>query len=497
MTSLFVRARYWYAAPAEIISWQCRTRGVNRGWRRNMKRLSAWLFVLAACPLLAAERPNIIWIVGEDLGPELGCYGDTSARTPNLDRLAGQGARFIRCFTHAPVCAPSRSGLITGMYPTTIGTHHMRSKLLKPPPAFTSYLRLAGYFVAWPGKTDFNFDVPKDAFDSTRDWRKEFPRQPFFAYINLGDSHESKIRASEDELRRITSSLTPEQRHDPARAALPPYYPDTPEVRRDWANYYDVVTSVDHQVAGVLEALERHGVANNTIVFFFGDHGRGLPRAKRWVYDSGIHVPLIIRWPGKIKPGTVREDLVSFIDFAPTVLSLAGAEIPKQLQGQIFLGPKAAPQRKHVFAARDRMDETYDRIRAVRDQRFKYIRNYHPELPYAQRVEYMELMPTMRVWRDLNAAAKLVGAQKFFFAPTKPNEELYDLDADPHEINNLADSPRHRRKLKELSTALDRWVAETKDMGGIPEDVLIQRGLVADKLSEYAPRKRPPDVPLR
>ncbi len=457
-----------------------------------MKTILSTLCATFAIATLAAERPNIVWIVGEDMGPELGCYGDTYARTPNLNALARQGARYTRAFTHAPVCAPSRSGLITGQHPTTIGTHHMRSKLLAPPPTFTSYLRKAGYFVAWPGKTDFNFDVPSDAFDTTSNWTRNFPKQrPFFAYINLGDSHESKIRATPKDLARITAPLTPDQRHDPAKAQLPPYYPDAPEVRRDWANYHDVVSGVDHQVGDVLATLEKQGVASNTVVFFFGDHGRGLPRGKRWVYDSGIRVPLLVRWPGHIKPGTVREELVCFLDFAPTALALAGVEIPPAMQGQVFLGPRAAPERKYIFAARDRMDETPDRIRCVRDKRFKYIRNFHPELPYAQRVHYMELMPTMRVWREWNAAGKLTGPQKLFFAATKPKEELYDLDADPHEISNLAGSPAHAMKLKELGTALDKWMADTKDLGGIPETELIARGLVADKLKEYEPRVKP------
>ena len=214
-------------------------------------------------------------------------------------------------------------------------------------------------------------------------------------------------------------------------------------------------------------------------------------RGQALVHDSGIHVPLIIRWPGQIKPGSVREDLVCFIDFAPTVLSLAGAEVPRSLQGQVFLGPNAAPERRYVFAARDRMDETYDRMRAVRDKQFKYIRNFHPELPYAQRIAYMDMMPTMQVWRRLNEEGKLVGPQKLFFAPNKPKAELYDLNQDPHEICNLADLPEQQEKLRELRAALDQWMAETKDLGGIREEELVKRGLVADKLSVYAERKKP------
>lgn len=454
---------------------------------------SLWLLAFAcAAAAGAAERPNIVWIVGEDMGPQMGCYGDRYARTPVLDRLAAEGARFTRCFTHAAVCAPSRSGLITGRYPTSIGSHHMRSKLLAPPPTFTSLLREAGYRVYWPGKTDFNFDVPRGAFDSTSNWVRNFPRErPFFAYVNFTVSHESQIRAKPDVFARNTARLTAEQRHDPAKAVLPPYYPDAPEVRRDWANYHDLCGAVDHSVGDVLDALERNGVASNTVVFFFGDHGRGLPRAKRWIYDSGIHVPLLVRWPGQVRPGAVREDLVSFIDFAPTVLSLAGARVPKEFQGQVFLGPNRAPERKYIFAARDRMDEAHDRIRAVRDRRFKYIRNFQPELPYAQRIDYMEEMPTMRVWREWQADGRLSGPQKLFFAKTKPREELYDLDADPHEVRNLAGVPEHAAKLGELRGVLDAWMAETKDLGGVPETELIQRGLVADLLKDYAKRVKP------
>ena len=253
--------------------------------------------------------------------------------------------------------------------------------------------------------------------------------------------------------------------------AVPPYHPDAPEVRRDLANYYDLVTAVDYKVGEILDAIDRAGIASNTVVILTGDHGRGLPRSKRWVYDSGIHVPLIVRWPGQIKPGTVSDDLVSFIDFATTTMSLA--EVPNRLlwkesvpssgrcevgtmelyppmQGIVFLGEKAQ-KRDYIFAARDRMDETYDRIRAVRDKQFKYIRNFEPQLPYAQRISYGEEMPTMQVWRKWNDEGKLNAAQKLFFAPTKPKEELYDCNADPHEINNLASDPKYSEKLNELA----------------------------------------------
>jgi N-sulfoglucosamine sulfohydrolase len=456
-----------------------------------MRSLSVAALLFAAGPLLAEtpKRPNLVWIVAEDICPNLGCYGDKDAITPNLDRLAAQGARFTRCFTHAPVCAPSRSGLVTGMYPTTIGSHHMRSTLKNPPPTFMEELRKAGYFVAWPGKTDFNFAPPKGAFDTTQNWmRKGQLKEPFFAFINLAVTHESQIRVPKAKYDTNTAKLQPPERRDPAKVALPPYYPDAPEVRKDVATYHENITALDYQVGDVLKWLDDKKLADNTVVFFFGDHGWGMPRGKRWLYDSGLHVPFLVRWPGHIAPGTVREDLVAFLDFAPTILSLAGVRPPERMQGQVFLG-EGVNERKYVFAARDRMDETFDRIRAVRDKRYKYIRNYYPELPYAQHILYMDEMPTMQVWRKWAAEGKLTGPQALFFAPAKPKEELYDTETDPHEIKNLADDPARVDKLKELRAALDRWVQETKDLGEVPEDELIRRGLVEDRLSkEYADR---------
>jgi uncharacterized sulfatase len=469
----------------------------------NTKSFVAALFCLAVAfvtrPAPAADRPpNFIFIGAEDISPDLGCYGNRFVQTPNLDRLASQGARFTRCFTHAPVCAPSRSGLITGMYPTSVGTHHMRSKLKVAPPAtFTSLLRKAGYHVAWPGKTDFNFDVPADAFTTTENWMKAGPGalpEPFFAYINFNGTHESKVRAPAAEYAELTRRLKPEQRVDPAKVGLPPYYPDAPEVRRDVANYYELITAMDYRVGDVLDALEKSGKADNTIVVFWGDHGWSLPRGKRWCYDSGTRCPLIVRWPGTIEPGTVREDLVAVVDFAPTFLAAANVTAPASMQGQVFVAAKGKPlpaPRKYVYAARDRMDETFDRIRSVRDERFQYLRNFHPELPYAQRVLYGEQTPTMKVWRQFNKEGKLQGPQALFFAPTKPPEELYDTAADPHEVNNLVAStaPEYQAKLKELRAAMDRWLEETKDLGAVPEAELVKRGIVEDVLTKYEPRK--------
>ncbi|GAB4148033.1 MAG: sulfatase-like hydrolase/transferase [Planctomycetaceae bacterium] len=418
----------------------------------------------------AESRPNILWISCEDIGPHLGCYGDNYATTPNIDRLAKQGVVFRNCFSHAGVCAVARSGIITGVYPTSIGSQHMRSRIVPPPhiKCFTEYLRAAGYYCTNRSKTDYNFESPRTAWDEnsrrSRDWRGREKGQPFFSVINLTISHESKIRAKFNSLQ-----------HDPAKVKLPPYIPDTPASRRDRARYYDIITQMDSQAGAILKRLEEDGLADNTIVFFWGDHGEGLPRGKRWIYDSGIHVPLVVRWPKTIKPGTFRDDLVCFLDFAPTVLSLAGVTPPKYMHGQVILGKETAPPRKHIFAHRDRMDETYDIIRAVRSRRFKYIRNFMPERSYGQNIDYMNKMPTMRDMRRLNAAGKLSGPTAQYFRKTKPVEELFDLSADPHEINNLAENPKYQKVLSQMRTVLETWQIETGDLGMVPEPLLAEK----------------------
>jgi uncharacterized sulfatase len=434
-------------------------------------------------------RPNILWISLEDISPDFGCYGDTYAKTQLFDRFARDGVRFTRVFTHSPVCAPSRSGIITGMYPTSIGTHHMRCNAVLPPDVkcFTEYLRAAGYYCTNNVKTDYQFPPPRAAWDENSNrahWRGRKAGQPFFAVFNFTNTHESQIRDRSPQTTSLVNRLNENQRHDPARAILPPYYPDTPAVRRDWANYHDNVTAVEQQVARILDQLKQDGLAENTIVWIWGDHGRGLPRGKRWIYDSGIHIPLLIQVPekwrahaaagraGGLQPGGVIDDMIAAIDFGPTVLSLARVDVPKHMHGRPFLGPQSQPARKHVFAARDRMDERYDLIRAVRDSRFKYIRNFMPHVPYAQHIGYMNLIPTMQEWRRLHDQKKLVGPPALFFQKTKPIEELYDTAADPHEVNNLAADARHAAKLSELRQELERWMIETGDLGLIPEPIL-------------------------
>ncbi len=433
----------------------------------------------------AKARPNILWISLEDLSPDLGCYGDTYARTPVLDEFAKNGVRFTKVFTHAPVCAPSRSGIITGMYPTSIGTHNMRCQAVLPPDVkcFTEYLRATGYYCTNNAKTDYQFNPPPTAWNENNNrahWRGRAAGQPFFAVFNVNTTHESQIRTANAQRARLAE----EERHDPANANIPPYYPDTAVVRRDWATYHDNITAAEKQVARLLEELREDGLAEDTIVWIWGDHGRGLPRGKRWVYDSGTHIPLLIRvpekWrslaspdaPDKVAAGSVNDDLIAIIDFGPTVLSLAGVDAPKHVHGRAFLGSHRGKPRKYLFAGRDRMDERYDLIRSVHDGRFHYIRNFMPHLPYAQHIGYMDEMPTMKEMRRLHAADKLEGPAALFFRDTKPVEELYDTAEDPHEIHNLADDAAHAARLTELRGQLKNWMRETGDLGLIPEPIL-------------------------
>ncbi len=434
-----------------------------------------------------AQRPNILWVSCEDISPDLGCYGDKYSVSPNIDKLASEGVRYDNVYSHSGVCAPTRSGIITGMYPTTIGTHQMRCKGVPPAyvKCFPEYLRAAGYYCTNNSKTDYQFNAPFTAWDEngrSAHWRKRAEGQSFFAVFNYTTSHESQIRnRSKGMLGRI-ANLGPKEKHDPAKAKLPPYYPDTPIVRKDWAQYYDVITLMDKQVGDILKQLADDGLADDTIVWFWGDHGRGLPRGKRWIYDSGIRIPLIIRVPKKwrelalpgnpdaLKAGAVNDDLIAFIDFAPTMLSLAGVKVRPHIQGRAFLGKQKAKPREYIFAARDRMDEAYDLIRAVRDKRYKYIRNYMWHVTRGQDIEYMNQMPAMQEMRRLNAEGKLKkGAQMQYFEPTKPVEELYDCAKDPHEVKNVAGQRKYKKVLERMREAHIQWAKETGDIGLMPE----------------------------
>ena len=434
----------------------------------------------------AQERPNILWLSCEDISPTIGCYGDPHAITPHIDALAKRGVRYTHAFTTAGVCAPCRSGIITGLYQSTLGTHHMRCNAQLPAEVkpFPIYLREQGYFCTNNSKTDYQFKAPKETWDISGKkghWRnRKDTQQPFFSVFNFTGCHESGI-ASTSKYQTVTKRLSPSERQDPAKlTTLPPYYPDTPTVREDWKRNYEVITAMDTWAGDLLAQLKEDGLAENTIVFFWSDHGVGLPRAKRWLYDSGTRVPLIVHLPERYRqskqgmPGTVSNQLISSIDFGPTTLSLAGLTIPKTMQGRPFLGTKIAPARDFVYGARDRMDERYDIIRMVRDKRFKYIRNYEPLKTFYQYMETPEKGVTMKELRTLHEAGKLKPNAEKFFNPTKPNEELYDCEADPNELNNLADDPKFSGELKRLRSAHLKWVKDTKDVGLIAEPIIIE-----------------------
>ncbi|MCD6288842.1 MAG: sulfatase, partial [Candidatus Hydrogenedentes bacterium] len=342
------------------------------------------------------ERPNILWIVSEDNSPYLGCYGDEQALTPRLDRMAAEGVRYRNAFANAPVCSAARSTLITGMYATSLGVHNHRSKVAIPDQFryYPEYLRDAGYYCTNHSKTDYN--IPRQstaAWDESSNkahYKNRPPGQPFFAVFNIGTSHEGQLTEKAVASRRKKGLLPPKTRIAPEDVKLPPYYPDTPAVRRDWSIYYDNMTLMDKEVGDILDELEREGLAEDTIVFYYSDNGGALPRGKRNIHDSGTRVPLIIRFPKKwahlapVEPGGWVEQPVSFVDFPATLLSLAGAPIPKQFEGRAFLGDQTAPPRDHVFLYRGRMDERYDTVRAVRDRQYRYIRNYSPHRPWGQ-----------------------------------------------------------------------------------------------------------------
>ena len=427
------------------------------------------------------SRPNVLWIVVEDMSPHWSCYGEATISTPNIDRLAREGVLFKQAFVTSPVCSPSRSAMITGMYQTTIGAHHHRSSypgseiyLPKHIKLLPEYFKQHGYYTVNGGpkttvyhknlhrkdrklgKSDYNFIWDPAIYDSN-DWRNRPAGQPFFAQIQLRGG---KYRGA-----KVPNPV------DPAMVKLPPYYPDHPVLREDWARYLNSVIYLDIQVGKILKRLEDEGIADNTAVFLWTDHGISHARGKQFLYDEGIHVPLIIRCPGLTKPGTVREDLVSHIDIAATSLYAAGIPIPEHMQGKPLFG-SGDNARDYIIAARDRCDETLECIRCVRTKRYKYIRNFYPNRPHLQPNRYKDNKLIIKTMRKLFAEGKLNPVQARIFACPRPIEELYDLQNDPYEINNLADSPEHQYTLRRLRTALVEWMHETKDLGLVPEPEL-------------------------
>ncbi len=481
---------------------------------------AAFLLAVATSSAFGDDRPNILWIIAEDMGPELGCYGTPEVRTPTLDRLAEQGMLFTRAFTVTPVCSTSRSSFMTGMYAMSINAHNHRSHRQGGNPlpdgvrVLTDWLRPAGYvtanikqltsdaeqakFYRGTGKTDWNFDYPKDRqpFDLQK-WDDLKENQPFYAQVNFSETHRGNAW---NQAHRHIDHVA-----DPQQVEIPPYYPDHAVTRAVWAQYLNAVMAVDKKVQFILDLLQRDGLSENTVVIFIGDHGRAMPRAKQWPYDSGLHIPLIIYWPagnaslpepaGFVR-GQTSDQLIASIDLSATTLSLAGLAKIETMQGRVFLGDDADPPREILFAGRDRGDETVFHIRTARDRRYRYLRNKYPERPFLQLNRYKEASyPIIGLLRHLEDEQALSGAPAALMARSRPSEELYDLQNDPWEIHNLANSLAHQAIKVRLAGELDRWMKRINDRGRAPEDPSIPAHWEARMKENYRGRlqSRPED----
>ncbi|MCE2390986.1 MAG: sulfatase [Proteobacteria bacterium] len=474
--------------------------------------LAIWVAALLPATAEAEQRPNVLLLMAEDLSPRIGAFGDAVAHTPNLDRLAEQGVRYTRAFTTSGVCAPSRAALMLGAHQISFGAQHMRTSgrdyLAVPPPgmkAFPELLRAGGYYTYTTSKLDYQFSGPLPTKGSgpftiwdaaglsgpDRDWRNRRDGQPFFGFVNFGVTHESGVFAPFGHwphstthfvmqlARLFTAGPRPEDlpKTDPRKIVPEPYYPDTPTVRADIARHYDNIAAMDHQVGAVLAELEADGLADETIVIWTTDHGDGLPRAKRELYDSGIRVPMIVRWPERFRPpgavpGSADDRLVSFVDLAPAILALAGLDAPESMQGVDFAA--GGPAREAVFASRDRIDEVEDRQRAARDRRFKYILSQRPEREGGHPLEFRDNLAMMREMRGLLREGKLDAAQRRWFEPPG-RERLFDLHADPHELRNVASDPAYRADLRRMRSLLAAWSERVPDWSGESEDAMRER----------------------
>ncbi|MCA9268314.1 MAG: sulfatase, partial [Planctomycetales bacterium] len=414
-----------------------------------------WVGAAAAAEKQNAARPNLLWIIAEDCCPDIGCYGTKEVKTPNLDALAGEGALFRRAFTTAPVCSASRSAMMVGMYQHCVGASQHRTANKKPLPegvrTYLAHLRDAGYYTctAAAAKTDLNYVVDEPLFDG-KGWEGRKPGQPFVCQATIPTTHRAFKRDKENPI-------------DPASVVIPPYYPDHPVTRRDWADYLESWQLVDRQVGELLKKLKDDGLADNTVVVFIGDHGRCHVRGKQFLYDGGLHIPLLVRWPGKIKPGTERDDMVSSIDITATLVAAGAGKVPAHMQGRDLFA-EDRQERECVFAHRDKMDDTHDAMRAVRTKDFKYILNLMPERAYCQLNEYKERSyPVLALLNVMHMKGELNPVQDRFMADHKPPVELYDLRSDPFETVNLAGDPKYAEAEKQLAALLTNWRQETGD----------------------------------
>ena len=442
-----------------------------------------------------SERPNILWISLEDITPMMGCYGDAYARTPAFDKLAKDGVRYTNAHSIAPVCSVSRSSIITGMYPTSLGTHHHRSNV-GAPPAFVkmlpNILSAAGYYTTNNAKKDYNIRGDRWHESSRKaHWRNRADKtQPFFSVFNYEACHSSITKISEDVIvRQRLHRLHPNDFHDPASAPVPPYHPDVPEFRKAWSRYYDAVTQVDYQAGALIAELKEDGLWDNTVIFVWADHGVGMPRGKHNAWEQGTHVPLIVRFPKKYqqrapaKPGSTIDGLVTLMDLGPSTLALAGIDTPSWMHGQPLLCKThdgAPHHRAYVVGMRDRLDSRYEMVRTIRDRRFRYQRNYYPHLPFKPYEDYEFNAPLLRKWVALARDGKLTGPQAMLNLRFKPIEELYDSQDDPHLIYNRIDDPQYTEVVHRMRNRLRNWMLETRDLGLLEETDALERAVSHD-----------------
>lgn len=471
----------------------------------------AFAKTLPAAPDTLPARPNILWLVAEDIGPMLPMFGDSTVETPNLSRLAARGVRYPNAFVTAPVCAVSRAAIATGLYATSFGAQHMRNQhasadmerlglpayLAVPPPEvkmLSQRLRERGYFTTNAAKTDYQFQAPRAAWseqDIRGHWRHRRGGDPFFSVFNFEITHESQVWGTrliqlryrpgfEDDTSSIAhwrefhpDGLMPLQVPRDLEVPVPPYLAETETTRRDIRRVYSNIAALDEQVGVVLDQLDADGLTGSTIVVFYSDHGGPLPRQKRLLYDSGLRIPFVIAYPDGYRAGEVDSSLLSMIDLVPSTLALAGAEVPEYLPGRVRFGESPQPPRDYAYATADRFDDQYDYIRAVTDGRFKYLRNYRPDDGYYLPVPYREQMGAMRDLLRLRDNEALSAEQAQWFRASKPREELFDTEADPHELVNLAGDPRYASRLSRMRQALAEWRERTGDLGDLPEEQLI------------------------
>lgn len=440
--------------------------------------------ISVCCTAFGADRstavkdsPNILWIIVEDMSCDFGYQGQTLVETPNIDRLAQEGVVFSNAYVTGPVCSSSRSALITGMYQTTIGAHNHPMSRGTVKHHLPDHVRLipelfkeAGYYTCNTnqdfkkfGKTDYDFVFDKNALYDGPDWSGRKPGQPFFSQIQLRGGKLRNIPGWYDQVEaELDDLVTADQ------VSLPPYYPDDAVFREDWAQYLNSVQYTDKEVERILQRLKKEELLDNTIIFFITDHGISQARGKQFVYDEGTKIPFVVWAPGRIESGTTREELISHIDMAATSLSFAGIDIPEYMQAKPLFGPQAQP-RDYVVSARDRCDETVDRIRSVRKGNYKYIRNFYPKRPYLQPCIYKDHKPFMKALRRLYSENKLNDVQSLHLAETRPEEELYNLSEDRWEVYNLANESEHLDKLREMRAILANWIIESDDQGRFPE----------------------------